>query len=841
MLSRYELRQLAAHLELAGRAADLDRLLWAEAPSGENLWLSTREADGDVDGYLDDVARAIRLAAQPKAAGAEASTDATVRHARAQLLRASVESLGRGVPPALLEELVRQGLWPPGLALTYALRAHLDVIGESIAAVVPYLSPDLALLALDGVMRMTSDHHRGICLWALWPALPPSAQDDLLAGLDLTDRRGRQTLGTVAGLLSEAQARATLRRVDALPSGPDRMGVQLRLAGSLPEPELSATLDDVERSIRGVESQYTREGLDDSLAYAAVARGQLRGPVLDLLRSGRLTLPDVSVLSPEQRDTVAAAVRTFDPGVRRLTLLASLGALAAPDDLAAEYDRARNAVTTGEARRRAGDLVELLPFTPPDARGDLVLQILRDDRAAGGGLSGPPDGRAAACIRELPRALVGPALRTVRGLPYLTDRVPLLGAIAGRATPRSRATILEGALAEAMSENYAPQRAKALEHLMPFLGEADQLEAARAVIAATRPQERGPRELALVTVARLGHARDALSEARRIGDDYAFVQFAVEHLPRMSADARSTVVQPVVEVVVGSQSGLTEEPVVRLAPYLSGDQVVTVLTSSAVSILPLGALEALFGQAGATGRAGAVLDLAVSRPVKDHRAVCLAALATYLDDRTVAVDALSSVYELDGAEPVVRALTRRGTTLLDDVLPDALTAARTSRDSAVALAVLAGTRPEPADRDALIAEAFEIMRDDPGNGYLASVATELVGMGLLPWALKEVLDWPENNAETVAYAVEALLPELSAAQRPEAVAKLRRVAGWVSSEFDSERFQTLARRYDGADPDTGPDSPRRHEAFRGIGPVVGDEPVVDSVVAAVLTVRRWLP
>jgi len=113
-LSLYELRHLTKHLEAAGRLEDLHRLLRLERRVGEekseparaeNLWFMARERVGEIEGYVNDLARAARLvqiADRPylDVAEARASVVLGIRYA---LMSTSLNSLARNLPPDLIE------------------------------------------------------------------------------------------------------------------------------------------------------------------------------------------------------------------------------------------------------------------------------------------------------------------------------------------------------------------------------------------------------------------------------------------------------------------------------------------------------------------------------------------------------------------------------------------------------------------------------------------------------------------------------------------------------------------------------------------------------------------
>jgi tetratricopeptide (TPR) repeat protein len=132
-VDHYGLRYLAEHLEGAGRADDLHRLLRLEHVVGEekagavrmkHLWFTACERAGQTEGYINNLARAMRLV-QVADRSEFVSSEFTaliglgIRYA---LMWASLTSLARNIPPALISALVKKGVWLPTQGLAYARR-----------------------------------------------------------------------------------------------------------------------------------------------------------------------------------------------------------------------------------------------------------------------------------------------------------------------------------------------------------------------------------------------------------------------------------------------------------------------------------------------------------------------------------------------------------------------------------------------------------------------------------------------------------------------------------------------------------------------------------------------
>jgi hypothetical protein len=80
----------------------------------KHLWFTAREWFGQTEGYINDLARAMRLvqvADRPDIGSSQLKTciGLGIRYA---LMSASLHSLVRNIPPPLIVALVEKGVWP---------------------------------------------------------------------------------------------------------------------------------------------------------------------------------------------------------------------------------------------------------------------------------------------------------------------------------------------------------------------------------------------------------------------------------------------------------------------------------------------------------------------------------------------------------------------------------------------------------------------------------------------------------------------------------------------------------------------------------------------------------
>lgn len=264
-LDGYGLRNLAYHLERAGRADDLHRLLAEEVPDASgcvrNRWYAAHDRAGTLADYLADVQRAYRLVAAGNDArlssGRSMSLGLEVRYA---VVAAAVVSLTNSIPPNLVTRLVSSGVWTTRHALDHA--AHLlwdqDRV-KLLASLLPWLPeaertrarddaaavaagatdpatraqlyatlvgtlgrdapPDLLEAAVAAIAEAVEDDADEIAnLRAVLPALPEDAV--ALAEPLLESAAAAEVLAEAVPLLPAPQVEAFAGRLDAVATGP---------------------------------------------------------------------------------------------------------------------------------------------------------------------------------------------------------------------------------------------------------------------------------------------------------------------------------------------------------------------------------------------------------------------------------------------------------------------------------------------------------------------------------------------------------------------------------------------------------------------------------------------
>lgn len=189
-LTPYELRNLVAHLEAAGREEIVHRLLALETDTGTNFWFEAKDR-GDAGGYVTDTQRALRLARQAVDVRVQAGEPAReiALEIRYALLIASVRSAAGQVPAALLIAMVEKGVRSAEEVLAYLSQVRGGAPGfEVVVSLAPHLPEPVrnkqlrdVLLAIGSLGNgVEEDDQRRDALSALTACLPPDLMGEAL-------------------------------------------------------------------------------------------------------------------------------------------------------------------------------------------------------------------------------------------------------------------------------------------------------------------------------------------------------------------------------------------------------------------------------------------------------------------------------------------------------------------------------------------------------------------------------------------------------------------------------------------------------------------------------------
>ena len=730
-LTEYELRNLVAHLDAAGRHEQLHRVLELTTDDGRNAWYEAQLASGDAEDHAADVALAWRAADEAGETGLQ------VRYA---LVTSTLNSHAQNLPPELAVAALARGVWSG--------RRAFGFVGQ-------LQDPAARAAALAAIAVHVDEALREEVADALVSAVGAAAASGTLRA---------ELLGALPGELP----RRVLSDVTAIADPEERALALLAIAPRLPEPARAGALRAALAAARDTEAAGGRlrafAGLvpvlrDPARAEAATeALAALRRREEDRTGTRLAALTDVApCLTEEQREAAVRVVRTLGSWEQRVAGLAALAPHLTGPQLAGAVERARKLRAKQE---RVASLAVLANHVPGPESSELRDEAIAAARATPAHL-----GRAVA-LAGLVARLPEPARETIvdealaaldRGwvetepllelTPHLSERqvesvlaiaraldepgprTSVLSALWPRVPARLRRSVLTSRLAAARAETYAPFRFDALVELIPLLSKPAARRAAGEALDATRSLEageyragyyarlapllpedllraaiddaqaigdRGPRSLLLLALAAPEPAvvEDAFAVAREFHDARERAPLLVElapHLPEPLLEEALTVITPRSRDDAGEDEALVAV-VAALAPRLP---------------------EPLLARA---------LDLVASLGYLEQRAAGLAALGPHLPralfDRALAVareippgahaDGSHGGSEHHGAEALA-ALARSGAPVLEDALA-AARAVSWPRGRAETFAALLPHVPA-ARRGAVVAETLAALRE----------------------------------------------------------------------------------------------------------------------------------
>ncbi len=492
----YLVRALGGHLARA-KATPED---WLKLVDG--AWAAAGEALEGAHGlFLHDVARAWRACAaadQEKAARGELAPYLGGEVGCA-LVEASLHSLAANLPPELVVQLVRSGVWTPRQALTHTRQMpDEEKRANALAGLAPHLPEELLDEALAAARELPEEsllgNPRARALAALAPRLAELGypQEALATAREIGDEYHRaEALAGLASHLPQELLSQALAAAREIKGGDARARALAALAPHLPE------------------------GLREQALRKALAAAREIGDADDRAEALAALTPH---LPEELLSQALAAAREIGDADARARALAAL-APHLPEDLLGEALAAAREI--GNEYHRAEALAGLAPHLPEDLRE----QALREALAAAGEI-GWESARAralAALVPHLPEDLREQALRealaAAREIGDEFARAWALAALAPHLPQELREQALREALAAAREIGRESARARALAALAPHPPEEllPQALAAAREIGGESARARALAALAL-HLAELGYPQEALAAAREIGD-----------------------------------------------------------------------------------------------------------------------------------------------------------------------------------------------------------------------------------------------------------------------------------------------------------------------------------
>jgi hypothetical protein len=700
---------LVWHLGQAGRHDEIHALLHEETIDGKNGWYEARERLGQTAGYLEDVHSAWRIAEELADSKSPTSLGFQCYYA---LITASLNSLAKSIPPALLEALIKNQVWTQAEGLAYAQRVPDPIQRvEALGRLIPYLLSEVlkdealrgALAAARGI-RDGDDQARALA--RLRPYLSEQSQGQIPGDALLASPPSVSSDGPVSRYATSQEAGgASQEGAQEMPPGDDParelVGLALRLPEALRGEALRGALlvaretqdEDVRaQTLAGLAPHLPEPLLQQALEVAReIKRERSRARALAGLAT-HLAEP-LKTQTLQEALAVACEIRNWDARARALAELAPH----MPEVLLRELLAAAVDIEDKHAQVRA--LLELAPY--------LSEALLRETLAITREID-DSDAQATVLVGLAPHlteVLLREALAATRDIGNWESRSHALTGLA----PHLPNVLLREALQSAQSIGDKDAREEALAGLAPYLPSSLLPEALQASRRIHYWEARARTLVGLaphLPEALLGNLLEAAQETK---DEYARALALTGSVPYLSPSLREKAVRDGLAAVRQIEwEGSRAEALAGLVPYLP---------------------EALLKEA-----------MGIARVIQygDDRTRVLASLAPRLSESLLR-EALAAASEMRDEDARARAVIGLGPHLPENLLQEALTTVRDIRDEGGRARALVGLAPYLAEplRDEVLQEALSVVRKIENEDILARTLAEMIAC--LPEACENVL------------------------------------------------------------------------------------------------------
>jgi len=716
----YGLRYLVAHLEGAGRVDDLHRLLRMERKQEgrrENAWCAAKETTGDTAGYLADVARAWRLAETECAT--RSMQHAIGLQCRYALITATMNSVAKNLPPALLAVLLEKGMWTPAQGLAYTRQIpDPEQQVEALAVLVSHLPRELLGEALAVACAIKDERIRANALANLIPYLPKELLGEVLTVAHVI-KDGRIQANVLVGLIPylpavvrEQALREALAAAREIQDAEDRVNALAKLASRLAEsgyPEKALAV--------------ARE-LPETGHWSSPRSEALVGLVPHIVKSG---YPPKKAL---------AVVQDIRDALRRAKALARL-APHLPEELLKEALAAAREIQRADLRAEA--LTELAPRLPTREQKQILREALGAvKKLPEVGLLGNPRAEALTKLApHLPKGLLGEALAAACTIEDESYRASVLTGL----TPYLPEKLMGEALAAVQEIRRGYVRVEALAGLASYLPEEEREQALREALAAAREiQDAEDRVNALAELAsrlaELGYPEKALTVARELPETGHWGASRAKALARLAPRlAESGYPKKALAVARGIKQGyIRAKALAELAPHLPKGLLKEALAAAREIQSESDRARALAGLAPCLAELGyseEVLEATREIRGEDDCAQALAELAPYLPERLqkqALQEALARIRKIRSKSDRARALAELAPYLPEELLRETLVIARAIEDGkhrASTLAGLALCLAESGYLEKAVAAAHAIQQERYRAEAMVSLASQL--------------------------------------------------------------------------------------------------------------------
>ncbi|MDQ7802720.1 hypothetical protein Q5425_03195 [Amycolatopsis sp. A133] len=523
----YPRRQLPYHLEHAGEAEDLHRLLVAEhlIEDGRirNAWFAIHDRAGSLDEYLTALQRARRLAEDYTDADHGSlrtpSSSSFALELQYRVMASAVVTLTANVPASLIWRLVTTGVWTVGRALDHARNLHhpgdrahtlislLHDVGDREKRRATVQAWEAAQLVTDHEDRawllsrllrhMAGEEHEHVACEALHAVV---AIQNSSSQVDIFQR--------LIPVLSEEKIGEVLRLATMIDNAYDAARLLAALAPVLPERLLADAM---------AAAQALAEPDDRALALAAL------GPVHD----------------PELRATVLADVLAAgrvaaDPYVRARTLRLVATTMSSPGRVPEEALDAARLIKLAEDR--SWEIAALARLVESSLADDVCCEAIDAARRVSGSVVRAETLVGIADLLTPQHAAVAAdeAVAAIRAIPGDQERAAAFGAVVDDLPQSAREGVIDEALALVREVGGENRQVLLLNRLAPHLPERLHNEALTIVGEVTDAFQRAEAIGCLAPFLSASLTAKGLSAARTISDEYGRAKVfgaLASHLP----------------------------------------------------------------------------------------------------------------------------------------------------------------------------------------------------------------------------------------------------------------------------------------------------------------------
>ncbi|RSM36047.1 hypothetical protein DMA12_41990 [Amycolatopsis balhimycina DSM 5908] len=507
----YPRRQLPYHLEHAGEAGDLHRLLNAEHLAEEgrirNAWFAVHDRAGSLDEYLTALQRARRLVEDGTDAdhGSCRTSSSFALELQYRVMACAIITLTANVPAALIRRLVTTGVWTVGRALDHARNLHhpadrANTLIGLLGDVGDREKRQAAVQAWEPARLVTDHEYRA---WLLIRLLKHVANEE-------HERMARDALDAVVAIQSSSSQVDFLQRLIPVLSE-EKLGEVLQLTIRIEDTHAAARL------LAALAPVLPEPLLADAMT-AAQALAELDDRALAL--AALVPRHDLELGAIVLAEVLAVGRAAPDPYVRARALRIVAAAMPSPGELPEEaFDVARS---ISPADDRSWEIAALTPLVEGSLADEVCCEAIEAARQVPGSLERAETLAGIASLLTPRHAAVAAdeAVATVRAIPDDQERATAFGVVVDNLPRQAREGVIDEAFALVRLVRGENRQVRLLNCLAPHLPERLHNEALTIAGELTDAFQRADAIGNLAPFLNASLAAKGLSAARTISDEY---------------------------------------------------------------------------------------------------------------------------------------------------------------------------------------------------------------------------------------------------------------------------------------------------------------------------------